>query len=131
MQYVDATGDVRIVNDPVELQAASGAFGLLGVVISLTLQLDEMAVVDMVPVRLPLPLAIPPPRDFDLPPEVQKMIEEKGITKEQLEAAQMEFEKRCERDWYLEWFWFPYQEDVWVNTWSRAYRVFKCQETRR
>ena len=88
-------------------------------VVSLTLQLDEMAVVDMTPVKLPLPLAIPPPRDFDLPKEVRKMIEEKGITEEQLEAAQRDFERRCERDWYLEWFWFPYQQDVWVNTWSR------------
>ena len=118
VEYVDAQGVVRTVNDPTELQAASGAFGLLGVVVSLTLQLDEMGVVDMTPVKVPMPLAIPPPKDYPLPLEVQKILEEKGITTEQLEVAQSEFEERCERDYYLEWFWFPYQQDAWVNTWS-------------
>lgn len=111
------------VNDPSELRAASGAFGLLGVVVSLTLQLDEMGVVDMMPVKLPMPLAIPPPKNYPVPFEVQKIIEEKGITSAQLEEAQKDFEERCERDYYLEWFWFPYQKDVWVNTWSSMYPV--------
>lgn len=106
------------MNDTTELQAASGAFGLLGVVISLTLQLDEMGVTDMMPVKVPMPLAIPPPKDYPLPYEVQKMIKHKGITDAQLSDAQKDFERRCEHDYYLEWFWFPYQDDVWVNTWS-------------
>ena len=66
--YVDAHGDVQTVNDPAELRAASGAFGLLGVVVSVTLQLDTMGVVDMMPVKLPVALAIPPPKDYPIPP---------------------------------------------------------------
>ena len=118
VEYVDANGVVQTVNDPTELLAASGAFGLLGVVVSITLQLDEMGVTNMMPVKLPLPLAIPPPKDYAIPYEVQKIIEDKKITVAQLADAQKEFERRCEQDYYLEWFWFPYQADIWVNTWS-------------
>lgn len=118
---------MQIVNDPTELLAASGAFGLLGVVVSITMQLDEMGVTDMMPVKVPMPLAIPPPKDYTLPYEVQKMIKDKKITDAQITAAQKEFEKRCEQDYYLEWFWFPYQEDIWVNTWSSMSLLRCCQ----
>jgi hypothetical protein len=118
VQYVDAKGVLRTVNDPVELRAASGAFGLLGVVIAVTLQLDDMGVTDMMPVKVPMPLAIPPPKGYPIPYEVQKIMDEYKITSDQLAEAQKTFEWRCNNDYYLEWFWFPYQDDCWVNTWS-------------
>jgi hypothetical protein len=118
VQYVDAKGEVRTINDKTELLAASGAFGLLGVVVAVTLQLDTMGVTDMSPVKLPIPLAIPPPADHPIPYEISQLMKKKNITKAQLEEAQKDFERRCETDYYLEWFWFPYQEDIWVNTWS-------------
>ena len=123
IEYVDANGVKQTINDPAELLAASGAFGLLGVVVSLTLQIDDMGLVNMMPVKLPMPLAIPPPKGYPLPQEVEDLIEHKGITEAQLEAAQKDFESRCVTDYYLEWFWFPYQNDVWVNTWSST-RLF-------
>ncbi|GJE93850.1 FAD-binding domain-containing protein [Phanerochaete sordida] len=119
VEYVDAHGELRVVDDPAELRAASGAFGLLGVVVALTLQLENMGVTDMMPVKVPMPLAIPPPPGFELPQEVRQMITEKKITEAQFAEAQKEFERRCETDYYLEWFWFPYQDDCWVNTWSK------------
>lgn len=122
VSYIDAKGDLQTVNDPVELRAASGAFGLLGVVVSVTIQLDQMGVTDMVPVKLPLPLAIPPPKDYAIPAEVQKMIDEQGITEKMLEQAKLDFIQRCEDEYYLEWFWFPYQNDVWVNSWTSGYQ---------
>ena len=64
-------------------------------------------------------LAIPPHKDYAVPQEVQKMCESKGITDAMLEKAREDFVTRCENDYYLEWFWFPYQEDCWINTWSR------------
>lgn len=118
---MDALGDLQTVNDPVELRAASGAFGLLGIVVSITLQLDTMGVVDMMPVKLPVALAIPPPKDYPIPYEVQKMCESKGITSDMIQKAREDFIRRCENDYYLEWFWFPYQEDCWINTWSSKY----------
>jgi len=121
VEYVDANGVVQIVNDPTELLAASGAFGLLGVVVSITLKLDEMGVTNMMPVKVPMPLAIPPPKGYEIPYEVQKIIKDKGITDAQLKDAQKDFERRCEQDFYLEWFWFPYQDEIWVNTWSKRF----------
>ena len=118
VEYVDYKGVLRTVNDRNELRAASGAFGLLGVVVSLTFQLDDMGVTDMMPLKVPMPLAIPPPKGYVVPAEVQKMIDEQGITSAAFEAAQQDFERRCQTDYYLEWFWFPYQDDCWVNTWS-------------
>ncbi|CAL1712310.1 unnamed protein product [Somion occarium] len=117
--YVDAKGELQTVNDPTELRAASGCFGLLGIVVSLTLELGTMGVTDMSPVKIPMPLAIPPPKDYPIPGEVQKLIEKLGITEEQLDHARIDFVNRCEGDFYLEWFWFPYQDNCWVNTWSR------------
>ncbi|GJE93853.1 FAD-binding domain-containing protein [Phanerochaete sordida] len=121
VEYVDAHGELRVVDDPAELRAASGAFGLLGVVVALTLQLENMGVTDMMPVKVSMPLAIPPPPGFELPQEVRQMISKKKITEAQFAEAQKEFERRCETDYYLEWFWFPYQDDCWVNTWSKRY----------
>ncbi|TFY63527.1 hypothetical protein EVJ58_g3204 [Rhodofomes roseus] len=117
--YVDAHGELQVVNDPAELRAASGCFGLLGVVVSITLQLDAMGVAELVPVHTPLPLAIPPPKGYPVPKQVQSMIEKAKITEAQLEEARADFIRRCEEDYYLEWFWFPYQEHVWINTWKK------------
>jgi len=114
--YVDAKGDLQTVNDPNELRIASGCFGQLGIVISLTLQLNQMEVAELVPVKLPVVLAIPPPDNYPVPKELQDMLNK---YKGQLDAARKEFIQRCEEDYYLEWFWFPYQGDVWVNTWKK------------
>jgi hypothetical protein len=52
---------------------------------------------------------------------VKDMIKKDGITNDQLEAARLEFIRRGKEDYYLEWFWFPYQSQCWVNTWKSAY----------
>ncbi|KAJ3559702.1 hypothetical protein NM688_g179 [Phlebia brevispora] len=117
--YVDATGNLQTINDRTELLAASGCFGFLGIVVSLTLQVDKMSVTEMCPVKLPLPLTIPPPPGYKLPWQVKAMMFLHGIGEKQLRKAQQDFIERCEKDYYLEWFWFPYQTDCWVNTWSK------------
>lgn len=118
--YVDAHGELQTVNDPDELRAASGSFGLFGIVVSITLRLDAMGVAELVPVHISLPLAIPPPKGYTVPAQVQNMIRKSRITETQLEKAREDFIQRCEEDYYLEWFWFPYQESAWVNTWKSA-----------
>lgn len=147
VEYVDARGDIQgvcsrlfvlflvflgrsidyecllpVVNDTVELRAASGCFGLLGVVISLTLQLDDMSIAELAPVKLDMVLAIPPPEGYPIPKVVQGLIKDSGITPKDLADAREAFIKRCEEDYYLEWFWFPYQRDCWVNTWKSESR---------
>lgn len=114
--YVDPKGIMRSVSDPEELRAASGCFGLLGICTAVTLRLDAMAMAVMNPVKLPVPLAIPPPPGFQVPWQISM----EGITEEKLKKAQEEFERRCEEEYYLEWFWFPLTSKVWVNTWKKV-----------
>ena len=121
VQYVDAKGNLQTVNDPEELRAASGCFGLLGVVVSLTLQFDGMGLTDMMPVKQHVALAVPPPEGYPIPAEVQTMIKEAGITDAQLAQARKDFINRVENDYYLEWFWFPYQSECWINTWKSMF----------
>lgn len=108
-----------MVNDPTELKTASGCFGLLGVVLSLTLRLEEMRVAKMVPTNIDMFLAIPPPEGYKILPVLENQMIQRNITPAKLAAARKAFIKRCEEDYYLEWFWFPYQKDCWVNTWQR------------
>ncbi|EIN04699.1 hypothetical protein PUNSTDRAFT_146346 [Punctularia strigosozonata HHB-11173 SS5] len=119
VEYVDARGNVQVVNDPRELRAASGCFGLLGVVVAITLRVDKMGVAEMVPVKIPMVLAVPPPKGYPIPDAVKDMIKKDNITEDQLEAARLQFIRRCKEDYYLEWFWFPYQAHCWVNTWKK------------
>lgn len=77
-----------------------------------------MSVAELVPVKLDMVLAIPPPANYPLPKVVQEMIKDNNITSQDLADARQAFIKRCEEDYYLEWFWFPYQKDCWVNTWK-------------
>lgn len=121
VSYVDAHGEVQTVNDEKELRAASGCFGLLGVVVSVTLQLDKMAKAELEPVKQHYALAIPPPKGYPIPKEVKEEIDEMGFTEKDFEHAREEFVRRCEEDYYVEWFWFPYQRYVWTNTWKSAF----------
>lgn len=123
IEYVDARGQLQKVFDPEELKAASGCFGLLGVVTSITLQLEPMTISEMRPTQVPLVLAIPPPRGFPIPQIVLQQMSEANITSEDVEKARLEWIRRCEEDHFHEWFWFPYQKNAWVNTWRRRSRT--------
>jgi hypothetical protein len=112
--YIDPNGQKQSISDPEQLRAASGCFGLLGICTAVTLRLDAMAMAVMHPVKLPLLLAIPPPPGYKIP----DAIDMEGITQERLEEARQDFVRRCEEDYYLEWFWFPLTNKVWVNGWK-------------
>ncbi|KAF5391481.1 hypothetical protein D9757_002438 [Collybiopsis confluens] len=116
VEYVDPQGNIQTVNDPAELRAAAGCFGLLGIVLSITLRVDKMQKAIMKPQKLPAPLAIPPPPNYPVPKEIDMS----KYSSQQLQDAQKAFEDAVENQYYVEWFWFPFQEDVWVNVWKRA-----------
>ncbi|PVG01447.1 hypothetical protein CPB86DRAFT_837017 [Serendipita vermifera] len=119
VEYVYARGNLQVVNDPEELRAPGGCFGLLGVVVSLTLLLDDMGVAKMKPVAIDVALAIPPPRGYQLPAAITEQMTRNNITDSDLENARIDFIRRCKEDYYLEWFWFPYNEKCWINTWPK------------
>jgi hypothetical protein len=104
--------------DSTLLDAASGCFGLLGVVTHIVLECDPMTTAVMRPVKRAVIRAIPPPpemKDDDIPPPLRPA---KPLTQEDRRKDQEEFEWRANNDYYAEWFWFPYSSEVWVNTWS-------------
>ena len=75
-----------------------------------------MSTAVMRPTKLDVIDAIPPPPDMDdsqIPSRLWK-----PRTQQQKQAAQADFERRANNDFYAEWFWFPYSSQVWVNTWS-------------
>ena len=117
--YVDAHGNEQRVFDPRELKAASVCFGLLGIVTSITLRMEEMSIAEMRPTQVPIALAIPPPMDYSIPKVIQDQMLEANISPDDLRRAKEEWIRRCEEDHFHEWFWFPFQKNAWVNTWKR------------
>ncbi|KIO22766.1 hypothetical protein M407DRAFT_216008 [Tulasnella calospora MUT 4182] len=115
LEYVDSNGVSQTLTDPAELKAASGCFGLLGIVTAVTLQVDKMSAAVLQPSKPRIPLAVPPPPDYPIPAGVDM----KGITPEELKNAQAEFEANCKKD-YGEFFWFPYNRRGWVNCWNQS-----------
>ncbi|KAM3500823.1 hypothetical protein MY11210_009456 [Beauveria gryllotalpidicola] len=120
IEYVDANGEIKTINKSANgnnmLAAASGCFGLLGVVTHLTLRLEKMSFAKMEPKKMPILEAIPPPDDMasDLPATLKEEYEK---LKPKITTLVNDFEKRALEDYYAEWFWFPLHEQVWVNTW--------------
>ncbi|KAK8012820.1 hypothetical protein PG991_010195 [Apiospora marii] len=120
IEYVDCHGELQIVDDPVLIKAAAGCFGLLGVVTHLTFELDAMTYAVMKPRKIDIGLAIPPVKKDDIPEALRADWFGEAGADAKLEAANAEFERRAADDYYSEWFWFPYQQKAWVNTWNTA-----------
>ena len=124
VEYVDANGLLQTVSDPNFLRAAAGSFGLLGIITAYTIRLNKMTYAAMRPCRSPVELAIPPPWEYIVAAksgdEKFKYINDliSRHSQETLDMAQAEFIQRAETHYYAEWFWFPLQKDVWVNTWE-------------
>ena len=116
IEYVDANGNLKTVDNPEHLRAAAGCFGLMGVVTHLTLELQPMTYANMKPEKIPVMQAVPPPPGMP-DSAIPKALFVKR-TPEQRAEDQEVFEKRASDDYYSEWFWFPYSDYSWVNCWS-------------
>ena len=113
IEFVNANGELQVVDDRDQLKAAAGCFGMLGVVTSITLALDPMTIANMRPQKVPAMLAIPPLPGTPVPDELQI-----NPTQEQLDQARAQFVDAATNDFYAEWFWFAFQDKVWANTWK-------------
>ncbi|KAK8066224.1 hypothetical protein PG997_012971 [Apiospora hydei] len=120
IEYVDCHGELRMVDDPELIKAAAGCFGLLGVVTHITFELDAMTYAVLEPRKMDIGLAIPPVNKEVIPEALRAEWFDKADADTQLKAADADFENRAENDYYSEWFWFPYQQKAWVNTWNTA-----------
>ncbi|KAI0011317.1 hypothetical protein F4779DRAFT_238289 [Xylariaceae sp. FL0662B] len=116
IEYVDANGKLQVVDKPNHLKAASGCFGLMGVITHLTLELSPMTYALMEPKKIPTIRAIPPPpgmKEEEIPPALRI-----PITPEERQADQEAFERQANNSYYAEWFWFPFSGECWVNCWN-------------
>ncbi|KAF4952796.1 hypothetical protein FSARC_12567 [Fusarium sarcochroum] len=119
IEYVDANGRVQSVEKPEHLRAASGCFGLMGVVTHITMEFPPMSYAELAPKKMPVIRAVPPPpglAEKDIPPALFKYW--KPLSTVEKQKYQEDFEKRATNDYYSEWFWFPYSDYSWVNTWN-------------
>jgi hypothetical protein len=73
-----------------------------------------MTYANLQPQATPVAIAVPPPSGFAVPPD----IDTSGVSPADFEAAAATFAAQCEDSYYAEWFWFPYQPNVWVNCWK-------------
>ena len=115
IEYVDYNGLHQKITDKSQLAAAAGCFGLLGIVTHITYELVPMRYAVMIPAKTHTCLAIPHP-DGPSPENIPKALR-KPYSPEQWATALADFERRCDEDYYAEFFWFAYQSTVWVNTW--------------
>jgi hypothetical protein len=67
IEFVNANGELQIIDDPFQLKSVSGCFGMLGIVTSITMKLDPQTYARMIPEKPRLALAVPPPQGFDIP----------------------------------------------------------------
>ncbi|KAL6411673.1 oxidoreductase [Ilyonectria robusta] len=121
IEYVDANGEIQYVDNPDHLRAASGCFGLMGVVTHITMEFPPMTYAQLAPKKMPVIRAVPPPpglAEKDIPPALFK--DWKNLSPKEQHDCQAEFERRATNDYYAEWFWFPYSDFSWVNTWDNT-----------
>lgn len=119
IEYVDAHGECRSVSKAEHLLAAAGCFGLMGVVTHITIEFAPMTYALVKPLKMPVICAVPPPEGFkedNIPPALLKYWT--PLSREEKDSYQKDFEKRATNDYYSEWFWFPYSDYSWVNTWN-------------
>jgi D-arabinono-1,4-lactone oxidase len=118
IEYVDFKGVHQKITDKAQLAAAAGCFGLLGLVTHVTYELSPMSYAVMKPAKIPTCLAIPHPKG----PQPENIPEalRRDYTPKDWDDALENFEERCDKDYYAEFFWFAYQSTCWVNTWDTS-----------
>ncbi|MBM7070805.1 hypothetical protein JQC92_01950 [Shewanella sp. 202IG2-18] len=104
------------LNDKATLKSIVANFGLIGVVTSLVLRLDELSYALLQPKRVPILSTIPPKKLDDAP----DFFASQKSSSTDLIKAKDNFIKICESDYYAEFFYFPYQQDAIVNTWDNS-----------
>jgi hypothetical protein len=115
IEFVNPLGKIQCVRDPIQLKAAAGAFGLLGIVTSVTLRLDDMEYALLQPTQTDAMVSIPPPPGFTVPKKLQK-----NYTPAEVAQHVKDFEAHCSDDYYAEWFWFCLKKKTWNNCWKTA-----------
>lgn len=100
IEYVDCHADLKVVDNVEHLRAASGCFGLMGVVTHITLEFPPMTYAMLAPLKMPVIQAVPPLPDMtdaQIPPALlrevdrspEQKIKDKSILKSVLRTTIM------------------------------------------
>lgn len=114
VEVVNCKGEVQVLKERELIRSASGGLGLFGVVLSQVFLMEPLKIAVLSPRRIPTQLAVPPVPGERMPEQNDFQV---NYGKEDLERARERFVKECD-GFYSEWFWFPFQEDCWVNVWN-------------
>lgn len=122
IEFINVNGDRQIINDKELLKTAAGCFGLLGIITSITLELDEMTYANFKTAEKKLLAFTVPSIDANISQAIKNHLSQNNLealnNQDGLKKAFMDFVDRCENYYYAEWFWFPLQEKGWVNCWQ-------------
>ena len=75
LEFVNALGELQIVDDPKLLKSVSGAFGLLGIVTVIIFRMDKMTYARYHPKKTNMVESIPRPDTDPNDPAFQKMVD--------------------------------------------------------
>lgn len=131
IEFVNVRGQLQKVSDEKLIKAAAACFGLLGPLVSLTLELDKMTYANLKTVKKKLLALTVPPPNIPLSSQLKNNLTEKNLkalrsVKLQQQALQ-DFIDNCENRYYAEFFWFPLQEKGWINCWDNNGRKEKAK----
>ena len=108
IEVVDYKGRLRNFNriqHPKEMTVLSGSFGLCGVIVSLTLEVNNISYAVLEPYKPLLHEGIPRP---------EGIVDEMGNPSKQFDL----FRKLVLDYYYNEFFWFPPSDRLWINCWK-------------
>lgn len=116
IEFVNFKGELQRVNAEQhgeQIKAAAGCFGMLGIVVSVTLKLNQMTYANLseTVTKKPIAEAIPLPVGYADPRGAQ------APRARNPRADLANFENQCANFYYSEWFWFVLQDNCWVNCW--------------
>lgn len=100
IELIDYNGKIRRYNErnhSVQMKALRGALGLCGIIISVTFKIDMESYAIMKPVKMRKEIAIP-----------------RNIHSDEFAL----FENNVLTNHYNEYFWFPFSDKIWANTWK-------------
>merc|ERR1719167_1982031 len=103
LEFINAKGELQIVDSPETLKAVGGCFGLAGIVTAITLKMNKMTWAKFHPKKTLMRDSIPRPGTDRDDPAFKKMV------------------SLCRDSAYTEFFWFPNrgtEEGYWENCWT-------------
>jgi hypothetical protein len=120
IKFINVKGEEQTVNDPELIKAAAGNLGLLGIITSLTFELNKMTYANFKTVQKDLlVLSIPPANSLSPKWEDRLSADNLKALSDPIKRQQAldRFVSFCENAYYTQVLWFPLHDQAWMNCW--------------